>query len=433
MRTALAPWRKPTAVHDPADVVLDLAVAAALGGDALADAAIVCGEPGVYGLVASEATISRTIAALAKDAGKVERAVAAARRAARAVAWERAGERAPNRQASAANPLVVDVDATIVVAHSEKEAAAPTFKKTYGFHPLVAFLDHGDGGTGEPLTMLLRKGNAGSNTAADHISVARAAVRALPGIDASRPGKKVLFRTDGAGHTHDFLDWLHARGVQYSVGFTLPEVMSALYALVPESCWQAALDADGDTREGAGLVEITDLLTSRGLLKGYPPGLRVTLRRERPHPGAQLRFDDVDGYRLTAFATNTARGQLQDLELRHRRRARCRGHLPLAGADRIRIAKDTGLADLPLHGFDQNRIWLVIVQLALDLTAWTQLIALHDTDARRWEPKRLRLRVFSMAATLARRGRRPLLHIKDTAPWADLVITGHARLTAAPP
>ena len=130
LRTALGSWHKPTVVHDPAKVVLDLAVAVALGGDALADAAIVRGEPGVYGLVASEATVSRTIAALAKDAGKVERAVAAARRAARAVAWERAGERAPNRQASAANPLVVGLDATIVVAHSEKKAAAPTFKKT---------------------------------------------------------------------------------------------------------------------------------------------------------------------------------------------------------------------------------------------------------------------------------------------------------------
>ena len=425
LRTALGSWHKPTVVHDPAKVVLDLAVAVALGGDALADAAIVRGEPGVYGLVASEATISRTIATLAKDAGTVERAVAAARKAARAIVWERAGERAPGYRASATSPVVVDIDATIVVAHSEKEAAAPTFKHTYGFHPLVAFVDHGEGGTGEPLTMLLRRGNAGSNTAADHITVARAALKALPGIDPSRPGRKVLVRTDGAGHSHEFLDWLHARGVQYSVGFTLPDVMPDLYALVPEACWQAALDADGDTRDGAGLVEVTDLLVDKGLLKGYPPSMRVIVRRERPHPGAQLRFDDVGGYRLTAFATNTTRGQLADLERRHRRRARVE--------DRIRVAKDTGLANLPLQGFNQNRIWLAIVQLALDLTAWMQLLALHDSDARRWEPKRLRLRVFTIAATLARRGRRLLLHIKTTAPWADLVVTGCARLTTASP
>lgn len=425
LRTAFAPWRKPLAVHDPAKVVLDLAVAVALGGDALADAAVVRGEPDVYGAVASEATISRTVAALAKDVGAVERAVAASRKAAREVAWARAGTSAPDHGISAREPLVVDIDATIVVAHSEKEAAAPTFKRTFGFHPLVAFVDHGPSGTGEPLTMLLRKGNAGSNTAADHITVARAALQALPGVDASRPGKKVLVRTDGAGHSHEFLDWLHRRGVQYSVGFTLPDVMPELYSIVPERCWQAALDADGDVREGAGLVEVTDLLNGRGLLKGYPPGIRVIVRRERPHPGAQLRFEDVDGYRLTAFATNTARGQLQDLELRHRRRARCE--------DRIRVAKDTGLANLPLQGFDQNRVWLAIVQLALDLTAWTQLLALHDTDARRWEPKRLRLRLFAIAATLAHHGRQRLLHIKDTAPWADLVVTGHARLAAVPP
>ena len=192
LRTALAPWRRPLAVHDPAKVILDLAVAVALGGDALADAAVVRSEPGVYGPVASEATISRTIAALAKNARKVERAVAAARKAARQAAWQRAGTDAPNHEISATNPVVVDIDATIILAHSQKEAAAPTFKKTYGFHPLVAFVDHGPGGAGEPLTMLLRKGNAGSNTAADHITVARTALKALPGVDASRPGKKVL-------------------------------------------------------------------------------------------------------------------------------------------------------------------------------------------------------------------------------------------------
>ncbi len=153
-----------------------------------------------------------------------------------AAAAARAGAGAPNHDVSATNPVVVDLDATIVEAHSEKEAAAPTFKKSFGFHPLVAFVDHGPGGTGEPLTMLLRKGNAGSNIAEDHITVARAAFKALPGVDTSRPGKKVLVRTDGAGGTHDFLDWLHARGVQYSVGFTLPATMPELYRRVPQWC-----------------------------------------------------------------------------------------------------------------------------------------------------------------------------------------------------
>ena len=190
---------------------------------------------------------------------------------------------------------------------------------------------------------------------------------------------------------------------------------------MPEQAWQAAVNADGDVREGAGVVDLTDVLAFHGHLKGWPAGMRVIVRRERPHPGAQLRFDDVDGYRLTAFVTNVVRGQLAGLELRHRRRARCE--------DRIRIAKDSGLRNLPLHGFDQNRIWCALVMLATDLTAWTQLLAVApDHPARRWEPKRIRLRLFTIPATLARHGRRVLLHIKDTAPWADVVAAGHHRL-----
>jgi hypothetical protein len=127
-----------------------------------------------------------------------------------------------------------------------------------------------------------------------------------------------------------------------------------------------------------------------------------------------------DGLRLTAFAPNTIRGQLPDLELRHRRRARCE--------DRIRNAKDTGLANLPLHGFDQNRIWCALVQLACELTAWLQMLALHDHHARRWEPKRLRLRLFSIAARITRHARQTRLRLAAHAPWAGLLTTALARL-----
>ena len=244
----------------------------------------------------------------------------------------------------------------------------------------------------------------------------------LPGISASRPGRKVLIRADGGGGTKEFLAWLARRGLAYSIGFTLPATTPALYQRVPEQAWQAAVNADGDARDGAGVVDLTEVLAFHGHLTGWPAGMRVIVRRERPHPGAQLRFDDVDGYRLTAFVTNAVRGQLADLELRHRRRARCE--------DRIRIAKDSGLRNLPLHGFDQNRIWCALVMLATDLTAWTQLLAFApEHPARRWEPKRIRLRLFTIPGTLARHGRRILLHVKNTAPWADLVVTAHDRLT----
>ncbi len=154
--------------------------------------------------------------------------------------------------------------------------------------------------------------------------------------------------------------------------------------------------------------------------------MQVIVRNERPHPGAQLRLTDADGHRLTAFATNTVRGQLPDLELRHRRRARAE--------DRIRVAKDTGLANLPLHDFTQNQIWCALVALALDLTAWTQLLALTGHQARRWQPKRLRLRLLSVAGRLAVSGRRVTLHLPRGGRWTPLLLLqGISRLRALPP
>jgi hypothetical protein len=155
-----------------------------------------------------------------------------------------------------------------------------------------------------------------------------------------------------------------------------------------------------------------------------PPARRwVIVRKERPHPGAQLRITDADGHRVTAFATNTSRGQLADLELRHRRRARCE--------DRIHVAKDTGLSNLPLHDFAQNQIWCAIVALAVELTAWLQTLALAGHDARRWEPKRL-LRLFYIAARLADHGRTRRLHLSGHAPWAELLAEMITRLQTLP-
>ena len=159
-------------------------------------------------------------------------------------------------------------------------------------------------------------------------------------------------------------------------------------------------------------------------LSGWPKGMRVIVRKERPHPGAQLRFTDANGLRLTAFATNTGRGQLAGLELRHRRRARAE--------DRIRAAKATGLTNLPLHGFAHNRVWIAIVALALELTAWTQILALTGHEARRWEPKRLRLRLFSVAGRIAHHARQVHLRLATHAPWAELILTGHRRLHDLP-
>lgn len=229
----------------------------------------------------------------------------------------------------------------------------------------------------------------------------------------------MLVRTDGAGATHAFLDWLAGQRLSYSVGFSLlPYDAEHVLAQAPASVWTPAYDADGQVRHGAYVAELTGLLN----LTGWPAGMRVIARKERPHPGAQLTLTDVDGMRVTAFATNTASGQLPDLELRHRRRARAE--------DRIRICKDTGLTNLPLHGFNQNRIWCALVMLAAEITAWMQLLALPDHQARRWEPKKLRYRLFTVPAALARTGRRVLLHLADRSPWAQLVVDAVTRLRA---
>ena len=180
------------------------------------------------------------------------------------------------------------------------------------------------------------------------------------------------------------------------------------------------LDADGLPRDGAQVAELTRRLPAT--FTGWPPGMRVIARRERPHPGAQLRLTDADGWRITLFATNTVGGRLADLELRHRMRARAE--------DRIRGLKDTGLTNLPLQAFTKNQIWLELACLAYELLTWTQLLAWPDQPARTWEPKRLRLRLLTVAARLITTGRRRILRLSKRWPWADLITSGHHHLTA---
>jgi hypothetical protein len=420
LTAALAPWRRPTARHDPGKVLLDLAISLAMGGDCLADIGQLRAHPQVFGPVASDPTVSRLIGTLAADAPAALAAIHAARAAARSRAWSLAGEHAADHQTDASRPLVIDVDATLVTAHSEKEQAAPTFKRGFGFHPLCAFVDHGPEGTGEPLSVLLRRGNAGSNTVDDHITVLRAALAQLPD-HGRQPGKNVLVRVDGAGGTHGLIDWLTRRRLAYSVGFSLPGDLAAIQkklASVPAAAWTPAYDADRQVRPGAWVAEVTALFD----LSGWPAGMRLIVRKERPHPGAQLRITDADGHRITAFVTNSNRGQLADLELRHRRRARAE--------DRIRCAKDTGLTNLPLHDFAANQIWCAVVALAGDLIAWMQTLALTGHAARRWEPKRLRLRLLSIAGRLAATGRRTWLHLARPAPFTGLALNGLRRLDA---
>jgi hypothetical protein len=409
----LRPWRSRRARHDPGKVVLDLAVAVALGGDCLADLAVVRAQPQLFGRVASDPTVSRLVAALSSDAEQVLAALRAARAAAREQVWRLRPPVAPH------GPLVIDLDATIVTAHSEKEGATPTWKRTFGFHPLLAFLDHGSGGTGEYVGGLLRTGKATANDAADHIAVLTDALAQLPAEQRAR----VLIRGDSGAGVQAFVRHLHALGLHYSVGLYAHQPIVDALAVLPRQAWRAALDADGQPREGAQVAELTRYL--RSSRSPWPPGMRVIARRERPHPGAQLRLTDADGWRITLFATNVAGGRLAEHELLHRQRARAE--------DRIRCLKDTGLRNLPLHDFAANQIWLELVALAHDLLAWTQHLALADTPARTWEPKRLRLRLLNIAGRVVRSGRREHLRLPRAWPWAEDLLAGHRQLDALRP
>lgn len=414
LSAVLAPWRRPRAVHDPGKMLCDLALSVALGGDCLADVGVLRAEPAVFGQVASDPTVSRLIERLAAAGPKALAAIRTARAEVRDRVWRLAGQAAPNT----GGQVIVDIDGVLVLAHSEKEDAAATWKRTFGHHPLLAFVDHGCEGGGEPVAGLLRPGNAGSNTASDHIETARLALAQLPAK--YRRGRRTLIRTDSGGGTHAFVAWLAQRGrwLSYSVGTTITDAIHAAVLNIPQEAWTPAVEPGGEIRDGAWVAELDG-----DCLKGWPKGMRLIVRKERPHPGAQLRFTDADGLRLTAFATNTADVPIAQLELRHRQRARAE--------DRIRAARATGLRNLPLHQAAQNRIWLEIVQLALELLAWMPMLALTG-EPRRWEPRRLRLRLFSAAAQLVTIGRTRRLRLADHWPWTHVITNAIERLQTLP-
>ena len=235
---------------------------------------------------------------------------------------------------------------------------------------MLAFVHHGAGGTGEPLVGMPRPGRANANDAADQIAVLDAALAQLPEQARSR----VLVRGDTGSGVQPFLWHVTNLGLEYSVGVYARQPVQDALAALPQQAWRTALDVNGNPRDGAQVAELTRWLPATFI--GWPPGMRVIARRERPHPGAQLRITDHHGWRITVFATNTRGARLADLEVRHRLRARAE--------DRIRGLKDTGLTNLPLQAFAKNQIWLELVQLAAELLAWTQLLAWHDQPARTW-------------------------------------------------
>jgi Transposase DDE domain group 1 len=389
--------------HDPGRVVRDLAVMLADGGECVSDLGATRDQDALFGRVASDSTAFRMVDRIASTPALLA-AVRDAHAGARARFWGLHG--APER-------LTIDVDATLITAHSDKEKAAGNYKHGYGFHPLGAYADE----TREALAMLLRPGNAGSNTAADHKTVIDLALAQIPAEQIESIA--ILVRADSAGATHETADHCHEGNLRFSFGYELTETVRTAILETPDEDWIAALDQDGSVRENGEVIELTDRLD----LSTWPKGSRLIVRRERPHPGAQLSFTDHDGYRFQAILTDQSDPEIAVLERRHRQRARVE--------DRIRDDKETGLAKLPFKAFALNEVWLEIVMLAHDLLVWTQALALNGELAKA-EPKRLRYRLLHVAARLAFSGRRGKLHLPAAWPWTEALKAAFEKLETLP-
>ncbi len=413
---ALIDTYKAMPLHLPGQVLADLAVAIADGADSISDLQALRDQPDLHGAVASAPTAWRVLDRVSEAHLPLLRA---GRAKARAAAW--AAGAAPDLS----EELLLDIDATILIAHSEKELAAPTWKRTFGFHPVVCYLDRPEISSGEALAGIVRAGNAGSNTAADHILVLDLALANLPVAARPRPGDpsgpRLVMRADAAGATHAFADACRARGVGFSFGFPIDDTVRQAVKALPEGAWAEAVEADDDIRDGAWVAEITHLVD----LSAWPGGCRLVVRKERPHPGASLSlFDTIEGLRHTAFITDTAGRSVPALELRHRQHARVE--------DRIRQAKAAGLRNLPCRAAPENHAWLECVLAAADLVAWSKLICFADQpDLARCEIATFRYRILHTAARITRGGRRTNLRLDRNWTWAKALAQGFGHLRAA--
>lgn len=399
----------PRRRHDPGRSLAQVVLALADGATALSDVAVLRDQSTMFGPVASDATLWRTF----DQVGPVEfRGIAAARASARANAW--AAGAGP-----AGDTLVIDMDATIIRTKADKQDAAPTYKRTYGHHPLLAMVAE----TGEVLAGKLRPGNAGANSAEDHITVLADAIAQLPEQWRAGHGRyddealvkhKIVVRADSAGASHWLTEECRHRNLGFSIGHQIDGRVRDALACVPDDCWSPARNGNGAARDGAQVIEITGLVD----LAAWPTGTRMIVRRERPHPGAQLTlFDTIEGMRHTAFITDQTDADIAALELAQRLRARAEAV--------IRDTKACGLANLPFDCVVANDLWMQLTFTAHDLMSWAQRISLTGNLAKA-TPKTIRHRLLHIAARITPTGRR--LHLDTAWPWTDTLTAALTRL-----
>jgi hypothetical protein len=327
--------------------------------------------------------------------------------------------------------LVIDLDATLITARSDKQGAAPTFKKGYGFHPLGAWLAN----TTESLAMLLRPGNAGSNTFADHAAVLTAAIRQIP----SRMRSRLLVRVDGAGASHELINHLLSltagrRTMLFTCGWMITDADEQAIRLLPAAAWHAGLDQDGTVQEDKHVAEITHL-TSRAA--GWPAGLRWIVRRTKPSRRQMpnlTAFEKKTGWRYSIIVTNIPDTGINGVPGSH--------HPPFIDVlhrehavveDRVRTNKAMGLRNLPSKTWAVNCGWVLAANLAADLSAWCRLLGLYDCDdLKDAEPDTLRYRLWALPARLVRHARQRVLKLSRTWPWKDAFLTCWQRLCALP-
>ncbi|WBB94896.1 IS1380 family transposase [Solwaraspora sp. WMMA2080] len=406
-------------VHDRGRVLTDIACSIAAGGTDVYDIEALRAQAALFGPVASDTTALRALGEIS-DSGLHR--IDAARAKSRAHLWSLLPAGVPEATyaggLSMGGTIVLRVDGTITVAHSRKEHAEATFKKTFGFHSLGVWIDN----TGELAALMPRPGNAGANTAADLIEVLRQAIAQIP---ADRRDD-LLITSDGAGASHTLIDWLHSldqtggRRVAYSIGFDVDEHVRAACNRRPDDWWVPCLsNTTGEVIDGLQVTEITDLLRERLTGLKWPKTMRVIVRRRKLFDHEQATLFDTCGYRYSAFVTNTgAHGpdglSVQRADARHRVHARVE--------DDVRTTKDTGLGHLPSKQWQVNKAWCAAVTIAVDLTAWMRLYALTGALAKA-EPKTLRYRIFQTPARLVRARRYRWLRLPHTWPWATDLAT----------